>query len=248
MATLQSAKSVVFLAFGGYLAYLTLTQQLSNYISARFTWLCVVAAVLFFGLGIHGALGLRSQSRRGNEHWHEWLHRTHEHTHPRVTLASLLVVGIPLVLGLLVPSRPLGASAVEGDLTPAGRGLDRITTTSASSTEWTVLDWLRLYHFGGNPERLNGREADLVGFIYKREGDPSGAFMVTRFLMNCCSADATAVALPVVWADAERLPVDTWVRVRGTVEIGKFGNSTMPIVRAQSVEQISQPREPYLYA
>jgi uncharacterized repeat protein (TIGR03943 family) len=87
----------------------------------------------------------------------------------------------------------------------------------------------------------------VTGFVYRREEDPSGHFMVARFLMTCCSADAYAIALPVQWAAAEGLTADTWVRVVGTVRVGRFRDNTLPILQAMEVHIEDRPRQTYLY-
>src|SRR5439155_19337874 len=144
------------------------------------------------------------------------------HMHPRITLPLLCILAAPLVFGLLVSPRPLGASAVGGDLTPNAPA-DSSVAAGSNSLDWTVVDWLRVFYYSGNPDRLNGREADVIGFVYRRDGDPKGQFMVARFVMSCCSADAQAVGMPVEWSGADDLPLDRWIRVRGRVKVQQFG-------------------------
>jgi uncharacterized repeat protein (TIGR03943 family) len=184
--------------------------------------------------------------RRGSEVL-DAVHQSLGHVHPSLSWRGLTVVAVPLALGLLVPSQPLGAAVVGGDLS-LGSGQGDSVIASSDSLEWTVLDWLRTFSYGGSPDRLNGKEADVVGFVYRRDGDPEGYFVVARFLMVHCAADAYAVGMPVAWRGGEALLLDTWVRVRGTVKVDKFRDNTLPIITATSVDdRTERPRQTYLY-
>jgi uncharacterized repeat protein (TIGR03943 family) len=235
-------KSLVLVGLGGYFVLLWVRGDLNNYVNARYGWLTVLAGLLCFALGIHGismALrGLRSHAHAG---WGD-------HVHLPPSWSVLAIVGVPLLLGVLVPSQPLGAQAVDSDRALDVGVFEAAAIPATDSLQWTVLDWLRAGSAGGPPERINGKEADLIGFVYRREDDPKGSFVVMRFLMVHCAADAYAVGMPVLWADAPALPIDSWVRVRGTVNVGAYRDQTLPILTATFVEaNVERPQQPYLY-
>jgi uncharacterized repeat protein (TIGR03943 family) len=223
-------RSALFTAMGAYFVRLWLSGSLGYYINARFVWLSVVAAVVFFLLGA-SCLYAFLRARFGGYDLAYGYHDLASHMHPRITIPLFLVLAAPLAFGVLVPSRPLGASAVGGDLMPNGP-TDNSLAASSNSLQWTVVDWLRVFYYSGNPDRLNGREADVIGFVYRRDGDPKGHFMVARFVMSCCSADASAVGMPVAWGAADDLPVDKWVRVQGPVRVQQFGKNALPVIEA----------------
>jgi putative membrane protein len=237
-------KSLVLLGLGIYFLHLWISSDLNNYVNLRFGWLVLVAAALFLVLAMNG-ISATIRGREGHAH-HE--HGWADHIHLPPSWTVLLIVGVPLLLGVLVPSQPLGAQAVGMDRSLDVGAMDAAAIPATDSLQWTVLDWLRAYSAGGSPERINGKEADLIGFVYRREDDPKGSFVVMRFLMVHCSADAYAVGIPVMWANAEALPIDGWVRVRGTVNVGSFRGQTLPTITATSVEEnIERPKQPYLY-
>lgn len=239
-------RSVLFVALGAYFVYLWLGGSLGFYISTRFVWLSVVAAAVFFLLAA-SCLYAFLRARFGGVDIAYGYHDLAGHVHPRITLPVLVVLAAPLAFGLLVPARPLGAGAVGGDLMP-NAPTDNALTAGANSLDWTVVDWLRVFYYSGNPDRLNGREADVIGFVYRREGDPKGHFMIARFVMSCCSADTSAVGMPVAWESADNLPVDRWIRVRGRVKVQQFGKNALPVIEARSVEDMAgPPPQPYLY-
>jgi uncharacterized repeat protein (TIGR03943 family) len=159
----------------------------------------------------------------------------------------LWLVALPLIIGLLVPAHPLGASAL------ATRGLNlavppaATAVLSVSPTERTVLDWVRVQRAADDPNALSGQPADVIGFVYHDQHLGADEFIVSRFALLCCAADAIGLGLLVRWPAAAGLPTNAWVRVRGPVQLGAFGGQTIPVINATGVDGIDEPQWPYLY-
>jgi uncharacterized membrane protein YcgQ (UPF0703/DUF1980 family) len=51
----------------------------------------------------------------------------------------------------------------------------------------------------------------------------------------------------VEWDQAESLQQDAWVQVKGPVDAVSFDNGVSPLIRAEAVEPVPQPDQPYLY-
>lgn len=233
-------KTALLLALGLYFVYIILTGNLTNYINVRFAWLSYVAAVIFLLLGAASAYKLLQARQHHHHHDHE-----HDHDHSPISWVVLAVVAVPLVLGTLIPSRPLGAAAVEGDLTTSSLGGDSATAFSLPPEQRNILDWVRAFNSTDDPTVFNGQAVDVVGFVYHGANYPDDTFLVARFTISCCVADSLAIGLPVTWA--EPLPQDTWVRVRGQLATGTLLGEERAIVQPTSVEVIPQPEHPYLY-
>jgi uncharacterized repeat protein (TIGR03943 family) len=160
----------------------------------------------------------------------------------------LFIAMIPLALGLLLPSKPLGAEAINGNVS-----LNAVSAAGGPRSlpvdpfDWTVLDWLTAFNHEASPAAFNGREARVIGFVYEEPGFPVDHFMVVRFTVSCCVADASAIGLPVAWGANERLPENTWVEISGTFQAGEFRGTVVPILRADQIAPIDQPAHPYLY-
>ena len=243
----QWLKTAILLGLGLYFIYNLLSGNLTNYINARFAWLSWVAAPLFLLLGALSAYSLLTH--RDDEH-----DEHADHDHGALTWPVLAVVALPLVFGTLLPSRPLGASAVEGDLT-AGAGLigdEAAATVERDPLDWNVLDWLRAVNRSTDLTEFDGQEANLLGFVYRNDQFPAGHFVITRFIISCCVADASAVGMPVYWPEAAALDDgaasgDTWVRVHGAFALGEFSGNLFPILQADALEIVPEPEHPYLY-
>jgi uncharacterized repeat protein (TIGR03943 family) len=79
-----------------------------------------------------------------------------------------------------------------------------------------------------------------VGMVFHRKELPADQFLLVRFRMTCCAADATPVAVPVRWADAAGLNENDWVHVFGTTD------PQAKVLAADRVEPTKEPVKPYL--
>ncbi len=174
------------------------------------------------------------------------------HEHGKRDGLALWVIALPLLVGVLLPVRPLGstAAATRGMNTnaplSAGAG-DNSNALELPSTQRSVLDWIRVLHEAADPTSISGQAADVTGFIYHDIRLEAGQFMVARFSLTCCVADATAIGMLVAWPDADNLPDNRWVRVRGQVEVSQVDGKIVPLIQAESVEQVPEPEQPYLF-
>lgn len=239
---------LVLLGLGLYFVYNLVTGNLTNYVNVRFAWLSYVGAAIFLLLGATGAWSLlRARAHDHHDHDHDY---HHDHSHGVVSWSMLAVTAIPLLLGTLIPSRPLGADAVNGSLSMNAAPATTATTATTLNIppeKRNVLDWLRAFNTAPDYTELNGLPADVIGFIYREPSFGADQFMVARFTISCCVADASAIGLPVVWARSADLQADTWVRVRGKFQVSDFRGDSVPVLHAVSVETIPQPEHPYLY-
>lgn len=235
------AKAFVLLAMGIYLLVLIETGNLSNYINVRFQWLSYVAAGIFLLLGGWSLVRLL----RGAQVQHA---ANAAFVHTPVGWGVIAICAIPLVLATLVPSRPLGADAVSGDISLSPVGVGTAAEFSRAPEERNILDWLREFSRMGTPAALNDLPVDVIGFVYREPDMGAEQFMVARFTMSCCVADAFAIGLPVQYADAASLPTDTWVRITGTLRAGDFQEQVLPVIRPEQVQIVAPPETPYLYS
>ena len=165
---------------------------------------------------------------------------------------NLWWLAFPLLLGILLPARPLGSSMIANrginvDAPLTMRGGDSLVALELPSAERSVLDWIRAFNYAGDPYAFAGQPADVTGFVYHDLRLPEGQFMVGRFAVTCCVADALAVGMVVAWPGAGDLPDNDWVRVRGRVQVTHLDGQALPMIEAESVESVPEPQQPYLF-
>jgi putative membrane protein len=115
-------------------------------------------------------------------------------------------------------------------------------------TDRNVLDWIRAFNTSKDYSEFNGQSADFIGFVYRDITlDEQKNFMLARFTVSCCVADASALGILIQDKDAQKWEQDAWVRVRGKFEVQAVKDQKTPVLIAESVEAVERPKTPYLY-
>ncbi len=275
MRTRKWIQSLLLLCLGLYFLDNMLSGRIFFYINERFGWLSWIATGIFLALGVVGIVDLLRERRKEHTHdehdhaAHDHDECEHEHDHAddhgqaghdhaghqhgaAPSWPILALVGLPLILGLVVPAKPLGASAVGSNGVSTSfsvvQGSANTTQLSVAPTDRNVLDWVRAFNSASSVEEFNGQQADLIGFVYRDVRFKDAAqFMVARFTISCCVADATAIGVVVQSPDAARLDQDSWVHVKGKFQVQNVDGQQTPVLVADSLEPTNQPEHPYLY-
>ncbi|MCZ7679411.1 MAG: TIGR03943 family protein [Sandaracinaceae bacterium] len=146
--------------------------------------------------------------------------------------------------------QPRHRGAIASDLRSISAGPSQRVGTAP--LDRNVLEWLRAFSLETDLAGFEGQEADVIGFVYRDPAlDGSARFLVARFVMSCCVADAQAIGLTVEWPGAADLQADPWVRVRGTFALRTLEGQPAPVLMAYAgadgVQPVDRPAHPYLY-
>lgn len=234
-------KVLALVALGIFLYTRLTSGVILYYINERFVTLTLLAAV---GLILIGASYYRQPDDQAGH--------DHSHDHGRLSWIGWLLIVLPMILGFLVPPRPLGASALGNREVDIGT-LSSIAPPSSGQQrglvagEKNIVDWLADFQRSADAATFRGQEADVIGFVYRDERFAEDTFMVGRFIVSCCVADAAPVGLIVRMPQAASLASDQWVEVNGRFEPGTFDGVEMPILVADVVVETEPPAQPYLY-
>lgn len=254
----ERLKALLLVLTAIFLAEKFVSGKLYYYIGPRFGWLTLVAVGLLIALAsAYNAVGRRESGtfdhddHDHDEHTHHHHHDHHGHDHQDAAPDWVLfVVAVPLILGMIIPARPLGATAIgsRGVSTEVALASDagesRLTVVPS---ERNILDWVRAMSENPSADAFTGQQADIVGFVYRDIRFSDEQFMVGRFTLTCCVADAVAIGIIVQGEDTAELTTDTWVRVRGTFAEGALDGDPMPILYADEIQVVEAPEQPYLY-
>jgi len=256
LRTHRSLQALVLAGLGLFLLQKIWTGTLYWYINQRFMLLILLAAVGLLALARLVLPKPRTKAEMAEVHEHDPAegHAQHDHEHDHGSKAAplwgVLFLAVPLVLGLLVPARPLGSAAIANKgintTAPLTAGSSAPVQLDLASTDRNVLDWVRAFNYASDPATYTGQPADVIGFVYHADGLPEGQFLVSRFAVTCCAADAMAVGLLVHWPQAAGLENNSWVRVRGAMTVGTFGGRATPLIEADALEGVAAPDQPYL--
>ena len=250
-------KAMLLFGMGIFLLTRITSGALNFYISDRFGWLTMAAVLGLFVVGGSYRYLFRDAERTpaGDDGHAHPSHSDGQHGHA-LGWVGFLLISLPIILGLLVPPRPLGVAALQNREISVG-GVDSVlpaavrSTQMKESSERTILDWVLAFHEGQWPAEAD--IADVIGFVYHDDNVDEGRFTVTRFVVGCCAADAMAVGLPVSVApegasgqpSVDEMEEGQWVRV-----IGHFAppvGNALPVLVAEQLDAVPEPNQPYLY-
>ncbi|HWO96075.1 MAG TPA: TIGR03943 family protein [Bacillus sp. (in: firmicutes)] len=101
--------------------------------------------------------------------------------------------------------------------------------------------------FDRNPEAFAGKEIELTGFVYREPDFNENQFVIARFGLSCCVADASVYGMLGEVEGAEKLGVDQWVKIKGTLTTTEYNSIRLPYIKISKFEKIEAPPTPYVY-
>jgi uncharacterized repeat protein (TIGR03943 family) len=234
---------LVLVAFSGWLEWRLLDGTLSYYLHPRFNLLVALTGLSLTFLG----------------GWLTWRQFTAAPSGRVAHLGAAIPVGLIALIGLVVMPRPLTSTAaslekgpgfsannasVNRALTESVQKQDWNNPDSLDTVKWSLLDWSAALN---NPQRaalLVGLPVDVTGFVVNAASNSSRYFLLARYVVVCCTADTTALRLPVITSKSVDLEDSQWVRVRGAISQGANGDF---VFSAVDLEPVAQPAQPYIY-
>lgn len=238
--------SILF-ALGLLLASKWVQGKLSFYINMRFSPLTAAAILGLTLMSAAGIWGLISTLRRRKGHQEAG----DEDKSDLLPSTTMVMLTIPLLLGILVPIKALTTQALDtrGMSLSAPASLAQATnrTLTVAADDRTVLDWIKIFNYESDLTPYLQQPANVIGFVYHDPRLGNNQFMVGRFAITCCVADAFAIGMAVDWQDSATLKENTWVNVKGPVDQITIDGQKIPLIHAESVTQVKIPEDPYLY-
>jgi uncharacterized repeat protein (TIGR03943 family) len=247
MSDRRSQAAVLFLV-GAMALYLGSSDAALAYVKTGLQPLLVASGGVLVGLAVVAAV------RYGPD---EDGHQPHG---PRVAwLLALpplaLVLIAPPALGAFAASRqsiqppPTIQARPTGEAAPNGSPslfAPLIPPSDGAAVPMSLAEYLaRDYE---EPHTLAGVRVRLVGFVTPQEPGRDG-YLLTRFAINCCAADATALKVTIHGDPVPRAP-DTWLEVEGrwqqrTGDDPNQPSPGTPLLLAEAIRVIGQPSSPY---
>lgn len=225
------AGTVVLGAWAALFWFLLVSGRDAFYLSTRTEWVVPVAAVLL----TLATLGRLASARAAQ-------------TEPLRSRELGVMIGmvVPVLLITILPPATLGSFSAGKRSAVAGAGFSASTGDIATG-DLTLVDVATAQT---TPEgeralaRRAGEQVDFIGFVTRYADTPADEFLLTRYVVSCCVADATVAQVRVVNVTPGGFEVNEWVEVTGTIyPIGRE-----VIVNASTIQGVSRPERPYLSA
>jgi uncharacterized repeat protein (TIGR03943 family) len=221
--------ALVLAGWAGLFWYLWLSGRSVLYLGSRTLWLVPVGAVILSVTTVGRLVTLRvaePKRVRAKEAW------------------ATVIILLPVLLVTSLPSASLGTFAVGKRSTLATAGIT--SSTDLSKGDLNLVDVAGALADRATMRQLSSRAGSTVsfkGFVDRIPGQGADEFMLTRFVITCCVADAIAAQVHVVDAPPGKFSPDDWVRVTG--QMYPLGREI--IVVAAKTESVAKPKHPYLY-
>lgn len=222
------AQGLALASWAGLFWFLLVSGRTSLYLSSRTAWVVPVGAITLTIAGLGRLITARAEDPQPLGHRTAW---------------GVGFVVLPVVAILVLPPAALGSYAASrrslaSGLVSTAPNLEaggEVTLASVAAAGWSEDARRSLV-------RRAGSRVSFEGIVARRDGQAADEFMLTRFIVSCCVADALSVQVRVVGAPLGRFDEDDWVRVSGAFyPVGKE-----VVVDASEIEPIPRPDDPYL--
>ena len=223
---------LVLAAWASMFWWLLFTGRVNLYLSTNTSWVVPVGAVLLTAAAVGRLLSARASSAQALER------------REQVVLALMVV---PVILVMVLPPATLGSFSASKKtkfspgVTLSSSFYDDITSTSRI----TLLSVAAAQTSSAGARALAqraGSDVDFVGVASRDPNTPADEFLLTRYVITCCVADATIVQVRVVDVPPGAARPNEWVQVEG--QIYPLGRTML--VDASSVRTVPRPPTPYL--
>ena len=223
------AGAVVLAAWAGLFWFLWLSGREAFYLSTRTDWVVPIAAVLLTAATVGRLASARVAIARPLATRELWI-------------MGLMVV--PVVLVLFAPVTTLGTFSAGKRSAFSGVGF-AASAGDIGSGELTLID-VAAAETSPEGERALAKRAgetvSFVGFVAIRDDTPAAEFLLARYVVTCCVADATIAEVRVVNVTPGQFANEDWVQVTGTI----FPIGREVIVDASDIVAVERPDHPYL--
>lgn len=232
--------AIFLLGYGGYLTYLFFSRKIQLFVHQDYMVLTLVGGIVLVVVGLLNLFANFSKS-----------HRTHSNSE-KLRLRDLLIVLIPLLLVVIIEPKPLStatallrSTGLNSDL-GISRKASKVSQFAINTENRSLLDWIQLFNDAPEPERYKDLKAKLSGFVLKDPALPADYFVISRFVISCCAADARPVGIPVKY-DPQKYSFknDQWIELEGFFDIDTFQGNRQPVLVLQNSHDISIPENPY---
>lgn len=143
---------------------------------------------------------------------------------------------------------PLAGQSVSGDLTTLTKIRPQAFNANNKPEERSLIGWVRTLTVYPEPDAYKGQPVNVTGFVIHAPELPEQYILLSRFIITCCAADVYPVGLPVkLTENRSAYPPDTWLQVQGVMITERFGDRRQLTIKANSIQKIPKPKNPYDY-
>jgi len=266
-------RGFISLGFAVFIAYLVKSGDIHLFIAPRMLILVKISAIGLYLIGAYQLYTAYRHLHRKHVICDDCEHVPEGSLWKHLMIYGLFV--LPLLLGVLLPNSTMGSAlAAKKGMNLSASASGRILTSAEPEDSPSFLadeyneDFARLAKKLYQEDvievsedmymeiltsidlfmnEFQGKTVELGGFVYREDTMNEKQFVIGRFAMDCCSADALPYGVLVEYDKAGRYEDDAWIRVRGTISKTVYQGQEIMVLRPESIIPISEPETPYIY-
>ncbi len=98
-----------------------------------------------------------------------------------------------------------------------------------------------------NPDSYLGMKIKFTGYIYRLFDFNDEEFVIARdMIVNKSNNQSLVVGFLCQYKDANNFDDGTWVNIIGTIEMGKYHNEEIPIIKITNLQKADEPEEKFV--
>jgi uncharacterized repeat protein (TIGR03943 family) len=231
----------ILVGFAALIAKLFVAGEMARYMAPALDPLMALTGVVVGAMGVVEIVA-RARSRE-----------THEHSANMIEhILTCVLVMLPLGLGLLVTPRALGVGALGGEsvtrlllaYAPGPSPVAGATPPAPSRPIEDTADLLAYLRQAGLSGA--GQQVRVAGLAIRAESLGASTFVLLRYAIAHCVADARPLALLVTGAGDRAVQADQWVEVEGVLTATELDGSQLVTIAALRLRPTPEPSNPYL--
>lgn len=99
-----------------------------------------------------------------------------------------------------------------------------------------------------NPESYLGKEIKFTGYIYRLIDFEDNQFVLARdMLINEERTQSVVVGFLSEYKSAKDFKNGDWIELTGVVEMGKYHNKEVPVIKVKDIQPTPEPENPYVF-
>ncbi|OPZ84349.1 MAG: hypothetical protein BWY74_04222 [Firmicutes bacterium ADurb.Bin419] len=107
------------------------------------------------------------------------------------------------------------------------------------------LKWME--EICNNISKYEGKEIELIGFVFKDSNFKEDEFVAARSVMACCAADTQVVGFMCKYNEASSLKKNSWYKYSGKIISYTYQDKPMPAIEIENMISVAKPKDEYLY-
>lgn len=220
-----------------YILGLSLSNKLSFYVHKRYVLMITISAI--FCLLVLLCI---------------FIFRKHIHIHEKVNKTDFIVIAV-IICAIMIPAKPLTSITAKQRSSKDQEqkvNVERIVeeTKPTKKSEIKPTEDSTTLTVKNSAEKI--KEIEAIGFLttgemFSEKENPE-EFYITRFVVSCCTADATPMGLKVKYKWQNVFKKDDWLKIKGIITPSTNSEGkTESVLIPTSITPIPTPEDPYLY-